>query len=62
VTSDVGGPDGTSGWDRIRVAMYSSDELAGEVLAHLGDVVALEPSSLRDAVLERLTALTGAEQ
>lgn len=62
VTDQVAGPDGTTGWDRLRVAMYSHDELAGEVLAHLGDVVAVEPPALRDAVLARLTDLAGADR
>jgi proteasome accessory factor B len=54
VTGPVEGPDGSETWDRLSVTMYSIDELAGEVLAHLGDVVVEEPPALREAVLERL--------
>ncbi|MGO4257031.1 helix-turn-helix transcriptional regulator [Marmoricola sp. RAF53] len=54
VDGPVTGPDGTEGWDRLTVAMYSADELAGDVVSHLGDVVAVAPAALRDAVLARL--------
>jgi proteasome accessory factor B len=54
VTGPVTGPDGEDDWDRLTVAMYSADELAADVLSHLGDVVAIAPPALRDAVTERL--------
>ncbi len=54
VSGPVPGPDGTEDWDRLELAMYSVDDLAGDVLSHLGDVVAVEPDALRKAVLTRL--------
>ncbi|MCZ4498193.1 MAG: Transcriptional regulator [Marmoricola sp.] len=59
VVGPVLGPDGTEDWDRLRVTMYSTHELAGDVLAHLGDVVAVEPAELRSLVVDRLTELSG---
>lgn len=56
---DVPGPDTASAWDRLRVRTYSTDEMAGEVLAHLGEVVATEPVELRELVISRLQALSG---
>lgn len=58
VTQGVGGPDGTTAWDRLEVAGGGSD-LAGEVLAHGTDVVVESPPELRDEVVARATALTG---
>lgn len=60
VTEDVPGPDRTTSWDELTVPMYSAAELAGEVLAHLGDVVAVAPVALRELVTERLQTLSGA--
>lgn len=57
----VTGPDGTPGWDRLVVPTFSSADFAGEVVAHLGDVVAVEPPELRTLVEERLLAVAGAE-
>lgn len=54
VAGPVLGPDGTRTWDRLVVPMSSADELAGDVAWHLGDVVAVAPASLRDAVVTRL--------
>lgn len=56
---DVPGPDSASPWDRLTVPMYSYDELAGDVLSHLGEVVAEAPAELRTRVVERLTGLLG---
>ena len=58
VEGPVPGPDGED-WDRLTVAMYSADQFAGEVLAHLGDVVAVEPPDLRRAVEDRLERIAG---
>ena len=59
VVESVDGPDDESPWDRLTVTTYAVDELADDVLAHLGDVVALEPPALRDLVTERLARLSG---
>lgn len=59
VVEDVPGPDSTTPWDRLDVSMYSRDELAQDILGHLGDVVALDPPELRSLVLARLTELAG---
>jgi proteasome accessory factor B len=58
----VTGPDGTEGWDRLRLTTSSLNELSGEIVAHLGDVVALEPPELRTLVTARLAELVGVEQ
>lgn len=55
----VPGPDGTSEWDRLEVPTYSTADFAGEVVAHLGEVVAVKPPELRELVIARLTALAG---
>ncbi|MCW2754265.1 MAG: transcriptional regulator protein-like protein [Marmoricola sp.] len=60
VTPGVEGPDRDTAWDRLRVTMYSRDELAGDVLSHLGDVVAVEPAELAALVADRLASLSGA--
>jgi proteasome accessory factor B len=60
-TGPVTGPDGTDNWDRLEVPTYSTAEFAGEVAAHLGDVVAVEPPELRELVVARFTALSGAD-
>lgn len=62
VEGPVTGPDGSPDWDRLVVPTYSTAEFAGEVMAHLGDVVAVEPPELRQLVLERLEALSGASR
>lgn len=59
IVPDVEGPDAESAWDRLTVPMYSPEELAGDVLAHLGDVVAVAPTELRDRVTRQLAALVG---
>lgn len=59
VDPDVPGPDDETAWDRIRVPMYSYDEMAGDVLSHLGDVVAESPAELRERVVRRLESLVG---
>lgn len=59
IDTEVRGPDDATGWDRLTVPMYSVDEMAGDVLAHLGDVVAVAPEELRARVLRDLAALVG---
>ena len=59
VVEDVPGPDDQTPWDRLTVTTYAVDELAEDVLSHLGDVVALEPADLRDRVVSRLAELAG---
>jgi len=58
-TESVPGPDDQTEWDRLVLTTYSTQELAEDVLAHLGDVVAVEPAPLRDLVLARLAQLSG---
>jgi proteasome accessory factor B len=60
VEDDVAGPDTDTPWDRLTVPMYSYDEMAGDVLSHLGDVVAVAPEELRERVVRRLSDLAGA--
>lgn len=57
----VEGPDGQLNWDRLVVSTFSTEEMAGEVASHLGDVVAVDPPELRKLVVERLTSLAGAD-
>jgi proteasome accessory factor B len=59
VVESVEGPDDRSPWDRLTVTTYATEELAEDVLAHLGDVVALGPPELRDLVTARLAQLSG---
>jgi len=59
VTEDVPGPDERTPWDRLELSTYAVDELAEDVLAHLGDVVAVEPAALHDLVVARLAQLSG---
>jgi proteasome accessory factor B len=59
VVESVDGPDDVTPWDRITLTTFSVDELAEEVLAQLGDVVAVEPKALRDLVVSRLAQLSG---
>jgi proteasome accessory factor B len=59
VVESVDGPDDLSPWDRLTVTTYAVEELAEDVLAHLGDVVAVEPPALRNLVTARLTLLSG---
>jgi proteasome accessory factor B len=56
----VTGPDGTTGWDRLRVTVSSLRWLADEVLAHGTAVVAEAPPALVDGVVGRLDALLSA--
>ncbi len=59
VEPGVRGPDGATGWDRVRLTR-SGPGLADELLAHGAAVVVEEPAELRRTVVERLTAaLTG---
>jgi proteasome accessory factor B len=59
VEESVPGPDDRTPWDRLTLTTYATDELAEDVLAHLGDVGAVEPPALRDLVVSRLTQLSG---
>jgi proteasome accessory factor B len=59
VEESVAGPDGRTAWDRLTLSTDAVDELAEDVLAHLGDVVAVEPAALRDLVVARLAQLSG---
>jgi proteasome accessory factor B len=58
VEEAVPGPDDHTSWDRLTVSTEAVDDLAEEVLSHLGDVVALAPPPLRDLVVARLTELS----
>ncbi|MBO9521044.1 MAG: WYL domain-containing protein [Nocardioidaceae bacterium] len=62
VTGPVTGPDGVEGWDRLTVTMYSADQLAEDVVSHLGDVVAVEPPALVEGVVRRLTQVAEASE
>ncbi|GAA4821664.1 helix-turn-helix transcriptional regulator [Nocardioides caeni] len=60
VATDVTGPDGSAGWDRLEVERAPVGIL-DDVLSHGPDVVVLEPASLRARVVARLEgALAGA--
>ncbi|MFL6062263.1 MAG: helix-turn-helix transcriptional regulator [Marmoricola sp.] len=59
VVPGVPGPDERTAWDRLVLATYSLEEVARDVLSHLGDVVALDPPELRELVTARLAALAG---
>ena len=58
---DDGAPAGaTDDAEVIDVAFTDLERMAAQVLWHGPDVVVIEPSDLRDYVLDRLRALTGA--
>jgi proteasome accessory factor B len=59
VEESVPGPDDRTIWDRLTIDTDAVDELAEDVLAHLGDVVAVEPAAVRDLVVARLAQLSG---
>jgi proteasome accessory factor B len=59
VVEDVPGPDDRTPWDRLTVSVRAVDEIAEDVLSHLGDVVAVEPTEVRDLVVARLSQLAG---
>lgn len=59
VVESVDGPDDRTPWDRLGLTTYAVDELAEDVLSHLGDVVAVEPPALREVVVTRLAQLSG---
>ena len=52
--------DAGEGWDVLDLEYADLDALAGEVLAALDAVVAMEPPELRELVVERLSAVAGA--
>jgi proteasome accessory factor B len=62
MTGPVAGPDTASSWDRLTLPTFSHEELAGDVLSHLGDVVAVGPPELRDLVVARLRQLAGEDR
>ena len=53
--SDVTGPDGAAGWDRLAITRGSTG-FADEILAFGPDVVVEEPAEVRQRVVDRLTA------
>jgi proteasome accessory factor B len=55
--SDVIGPDGSPGWDRLRVNRGS--EAADELLSYGPAVYVESPATLRDEIVARLSALVG---
>lgn len=58
VETGVAGPDGTTGWDRLRLSRGS--DAAGEILGYGADVYVEQPAALRDEVVRRLRATLGA--
>jgi proteasome accessory factor B len=62
VRRGVPGPDTRTPWDSLVLTTYSLDEVASNVLGHLGDVVAADPPELRELVLARLRDLVEEER
>ena len=58
VETGVEGPDRATGWDRLTLTRGGLD-LADEILSYGPDVYVESPPALRDAVVERLTAVVG---
>ncbi|MCM0618984.1 helix-turn-helix transcriptional regulator [Nocardioides bruguierae] len=58
LATGVSGPDGTTGWDRLRLE-HSGHGLADDVLGHGAAVVVEQPESLRTEVVTRLSRLLG---
>ena len=56
--SDVSGPDGSDGWDRLEVPYVSQSDFAGELLGYAEAVVVESPPELRAAVRDRLAQVT----
>ncbi len=56
----VTGPDTATGWDRLTVTFPTPRDLAEEVLSYGADACAEEPAEVRDTVVRRLRAVTGA--
>jgi len=54
--------DAGEGWDVLDLEYADLDTAAGEVLAALDAVVAVDPPELRDLVVDRLSAVAGASQ
>ncbi len=52
--SDVTGPDGSPGWDRLQVPYVSESDFAGELLGYADAVVVESPAELRASVRDRL--------
>jgi len=52
--------DAGEGWDMLELEYADLDTAAGEVLAALDAVVAVDPPELRDLVVDRLSAVAGA--
>jgi proteasome accessory factor B len=55
VESGVRGPDGTEGWDRLRVQRGSG--AADEFLSYGASVYVESPAALREDIIGRLSAL-----
>jgi proteasome accessory factor B len=61
--SDVVGPDGSTGWDRLEVPYVSEADFAGELLGYADAAVVESPVELRASVRDRLLGiLTGASR
>ncbi|MET0999511.1 MAG: WYL domain-containing protein [Marmoricola sp.] len=59
--SDVEGPDGSPGWDRLEVPYVSEADFAGELLGYADAVIVESPVELKASVRHRLSGvLTGA--
>jgi proteasome accessory factor B len=54
--ADAVTPDG-DGWDVVDLRFYDPDSLAGRLAGYGSSVVVLDPPEVRDAVVERLTAM-----
>jgi proteasome accessory factor B len=61
-TSDVTGPDGSPGWDRLVVPYVSESDFAGELLGYADAVVVESPGELRSSVRDRLVGILEGEQ
>jgi proteasome accessory factor B len=61
-TSDVTGPDGSPGWDRLVVPYVSQSDFAGELLGYADAVVVESPAELRSSVRDRLVGILEGEQ
>jgi proteasome accessory factor B len=61
-TSEVTGPDGSPGWDRLVVPYVSESDFAGELLGYADAVVVESPAELRSSVRDRLAGILEGEQ
>jgi proteasome accessory factor B len=58
VEPDVAGPDDRTGWDRV-VINRGGPGAADELLGYGADVYVEEPATLRQQIIDRLTAVVG---